>query len=40
MSVKLFGFMGSSGFGAGFEEERESVGIGLKSRVEHAREQV
>lgn len=35
MCVELFSFVGSSGFGAGLEEGREGVGIGVKTRVEH-----
>lgn len=40
VSVELFGFTGGPRFGAGLEEERESVGIGVKARVEHASIQV
>lgn len=35
MGVELFGFVGGFGFGAGLEEGREGVGIGVEARVEH-----
>ena len=33
MCVKLFGFMGGFGFGAGLEEGREGGGIGVEAGV-------
>ena len=40
MCVKLFGFMGGFGFGAGLEEGREGVGIGVEAGVQHLGEEV